>query len=181
MNLTCPKCSKLITVSEAKLPQNQEKAMIKCPACQQIIVFLVPKNTNPQQPENKSDEPKTLVDNIITKQNTNKTVQLIEIASQKIFPLKIGKNIIGRNADISINNGDKFMSRKHCLIEITNKNNTLNIILTDNGEVDDNAKPSTNGTFYNGSPERLSVYDKIYLNNGDKIKIGHTDFYIAIK
>jgi pSer/pThr/pTyr-binding forkhead associated (FHA) protein len=34
-------------------------------------------------------------------------------------------------------------------------------------------EPSTNGTFHNG--KRLTRFDKIFLSNGDSLRIGHTE------
>jgi len=103
---------------------------------------------------------------------------LIDTGTKTAYKLKTGKNIIGRQGDICIDSGDRYIGRKHCLIQIIIKADSLDIILIDDGSISDSGQPSTNGTFYNGN--RLTKYDKIYLNNGDKLKMGHTEFEIRI-
>jgi len=172
MNLTCPKCQKSIVIADDKLPKDKQKAQIKCPVCQQIIIFDVPKSV--QQPI--KQEEKTVIDPIPEKPKATLNIRLIETATKTEYKLKIGKNIIGRKADISIDNGDKYISRIHCLIEIIAKTGSYDVILTDDGSISENGEPSSNGTFHNG--KRLTKFDKIYLENIDKIKIGHSDFII---
>lgn len=171
MNLTCPKCKKVIQLSPEKIPQDKEKAMIKCPSCQQVIVFNVPKIAG--QPPIQKKEDKTIIGGIISNSFAVFNTKLIETATNTEHKLNIGKNVIGRIADVSIDNGDKFISRKHCMIEVVERAGNFEIILTDDGSISDSGEPSTNGTFYNNS--RLTKYDKIYLNIGDKITIGHTE------
>jgi len=172
MNLTCPKCSKAIVLQDDKLPKDKQKAQIKCPVCQQIIIFDVPKSV--QLPI--KQEERTVIDNIPERQKAILNVRLIETSTKKEFKLKTGKNIIGRKADLSIENGDRYISRVHCLIEVIEKTGNINIILTDDGSISESGEPSSNGTFHND--KRLTKYDKIYLEDNDKVRIGHTDFVI---
>jgi len=172
MNLTCPKCSKAIELQDDKLPKDKQKAQIKCPVCQQIIIFDVPKSV--QLPV--KQEEKTVVDIIPERKKAIINVRLIEISTKKEYKLKTGKNIIGRKADLSIDNGDRYISRVHCLIEVIEKTGNIDIILTDDGSISESGEPSSNGTFHN--EKRLTKYDKIYLENNDKVRIGHSDFII---
>ncbi len=179
MNITCPKCKKQITLSPDKLPPDKEKAMIKCPGCEQILIFKVPKTPHqiiiPPEPEDITD-----IDNTLPQPKPKScTVKLIEKESGKVYNLKTGKNIIGRKADISIDNGDRYIGRKHCLIEIINKPNGIEAILTDDGSITDNGEPSKNGTYQNS--KLLSEFDIIYLENNDEVRIGHTDFIIKFQ
>lgn len=177
MNLTCPKCQKLIQISDDKLPHDKEKAMIKCPFCQQVIVFNVPKNAG-QTHVSPPKEEKTIVENVSTGKKNGCFAKLIEVATAKEYRLQIGENIIGRKADIAIDNGDKYISRKHCVVMVVEKTNGIEVILTDNGSISETGEPSTNGTFH--KQKRLTKHDKVYLDNNDKIKIGHTDFKLVI-
>lgn len=167
MQLKCSKCQKIINLPEDKLPKDKEKAMLKCPSCQQIIVFLIPPAL--RKPEVRAD--KTIITEIAAKPKFSNP-RLFNAADNSEYKLKSGKNILGRDADISIN-GDRYISRKHCLIEIIEKNNDLRCILTDDGSISESGEPSTNGTFYNDT--RVTRFDKFYLNHNDKIRIGHTE------
>jgi len=172
MNLTCPKCQKALTIPDDKLPKDKQKAQIKCPVCQQIIIFDVPKSVQ----HTIKQEEKTVIDTTPEKPKATLNIRLIEAATKTEYKLKVGKNIIGRKADISIDNDDKYISRKHCVIIIVEKPNSIEVILTDDGSISETGEPSTNGTFHNG--KRLTKFDKIYIEHNDKIRIGHTDFII---
>jgi len=179
MRLTCPKCQKNILITEDKLPKDKEKAMVKCPGCQQVLVFNVPKAVQPPvlsfgpgvKPQVTQREDKTII-NESFEQEKPLDAKLVDEGNEKEYALKEGKNVIGRKADISVAN-DPFISRKNCLIEVLKNSYHYDFILTDDGTLSDSGEPSTNGTFHNGN--RLSKYDKIYLSNGDKIRIGHSE------
>lgn len=168
MQLKCSKCQRLISIADDKLPRDREKAMIKCPGCQQVLVFTVPASLRTVAPA----ADKTIITSPPAETGTERP-RLCSADGTAEYPLKPGKNIIGRDADVCIP-GDKYISRKHCLVEVIEKNRRLLCILTDDGSINENNEPSTNGTFYNDS--RLSRFDKIYLNDGDRIRIGHSDF-----
>lgn len=167
MQLKCTKCQKSISIPEDKLPKDKERAMVKCPSCQQVLVFNIPAAL--RQPVAQAD--KTIITAPPAKSEPTNP-RLVCDAGQTEYKLKPGKNIIGRDTDISIP-GDRYISRKHCLIEVVEKNFGHLCILTDDGSISDSGTPSTNGTFYNGN--RLTRYDKFYLENNDKIRVGHTD------
>jgi pSer/pThr/pTyr-binding forkhead associated (FHA) protein len=86
------------------------------------------------------------------------------------FPLKEGKNIIGRLTstnlpDIPINN-DKYVSRQHACINIArNALNQFVYLISD--------LKSTNGIFINGDLEKLSD-TPFELKDADTIQIGET-------
>lgn len=96
-----------------------------------------------------------------------------ETMPQRAYTLKRGKNIIGRNSEttplevnLRIDTEDKYMSRKHCVIDVVEENNQIDYILNDS--------LSTNGTFLNGKAQRLSAHDEIYLKDADCVQIGRT-------
>ena len=94
----------------------------------------------------------------------------------KTLNLKPGKNIIGRGKDAHhiLDVGDKYMSRRHCVVEvITGSSGGYQYILYDYGH-DSPADASTNGTFLNANVKRLENRDEMYLKNGDVIQIGRT-------
>jgi phage FluMu protein Com len=168
MQIKCSKCQKVITIAEEKIPRDKEKAMIKCPGCQQVLVFTIPPAM--RNPAPRAD--RTIIAQGPVKHGTS-LPRLCHVTENVEYRLKPGKNIIGRDADINIP-GDHYISRKHCLVEVIEKNGEILSILTDDGSISDSGEPSTNGTFHNDV--RLTRYDKIYLNNSDKVRLGHTDF-----
>jgi hypothetical protein len=96
-----------------------------------------------------------------------------ETMPQRVYTLKRGKNIIGRNSEttppevnLRIDTEDKYMSRKHCIIDVADENGQIVYILNDS--------LSTNGTFLNGKAQRLSAQDEIYLKDADCVQIGRT-------
>jgi DNA-directed RNA polymerase subunit RPC12/RpoP len=167
MQLKCTKCSKIINIPEERLPKDKERAMVKCPSCQNVIVFNIPVSL--QKIESRPD--KTII-SVASVKSRKKNPRLVNDSGQTEFKLKSNKNIIGRDADISIQ-GDSYISRKHCLIEVIEKQNEVLYVLTDDGSINESGTPSTNGTFHNGA--RLSKYDKIYLESNDKIRVGRTE------
>jgi predicted Zn finger-like uncharacterized protein len=168
MQLTCSKCQRVINIAKEKIPADKEKAMIKCPGCQQVIVFTIPQAFRKTVPQ----ADRTIISQGPEKPKNNRP-RLCQADDGAEYELKPGKNIIGRDAGISIP-GDRFISRRHCLVEVVEKNGELLCVLTDDGSIADSGEPSTNGTFHN--EVRLTKYDKMYLNNGDKVRLGHTEF-----
>lgn len=103
--------------------------------------------------------------------------KLVNIDTKDEYFLQKGqKNIIGRNAAISIKTNDAFMSGQHCCIEIIEISGNTKAFLYDDGTGSQKSKPSTNGTFVNEATSRISELQKIILFNGDKIKLGRTHF-----
>jgi hypothetical protein len=173
MQLKCTKCQRVINIAEEKIPKDKEKAMIKCPGCQQVIVFTIPKALrNPGLQDDKT----VISPGPVSQKNIHP--RLCQAPDDMIYPLNPGKNIIGREAGISIP-GDRYISRLHCLIEVMEKNGQTLCILTDDGSINESGEPSTNGTFYNDV--RLTRYDKVYLNHGDKVRLGRTEFVFKIE
>ncbi len=168
MQIKCSRCQKLIVIADDKLPRDREKVMIKCPGCQQVLSFTIPRALRDAIPQGE----KTVISTAKEKPSPGKP-RLCDPDSLVEYPLKPGKNILGREAAISFQ-GDRFISRKHCLIEVVEKAGEQRCILTDDGSISDSGEPSTNGTFHNDT--RLTRYDKVYLDHNDRIKLGHTTF-----
>ncbi len=172
MQITCPKCQKNIQIAKEKLPADKPKAMIKCPGCQQVISFNIPGFQPPVQ--NLPKEEKTEIGtNTGWSETKSFNPKLTEISTGKTFYLQNGINIPGRKGNPAIDNGDHFMSRKHCVIEVNSQPGSSFAMLYDDGSINENGEPSTNGTFYNGT--RLNKYDKIYLADGDLVRLGQTE------
>jgi len=168
MQIKCTRCGKLIGIADEKLPRDKEKAMVKCPGCQQVLSFAIPPNLRNEAPP----ADRTVISTSPEKPKISRP-RLCDPEGKAEFPLKTGKNILGRDADISFP-GDRYISRKHCLIEVIEKSGEMLCILTDDGSISDSGEPSTNGTFHNDI--RLTRYDKVYLSHQDKIKLGHTEY-----
>ena len=113
-------------------------------------------------------------------QNNNGEVGWLIVHDEKTpakpLTLKTGKNIIGRGKDAHhiLDVGDKYMSRRHCVVEvIVGSSGGYQYILYDYGH-ESPSETSTNGTFLNANPKRLENRDELYLKNGDVIQIGRT-------
>jgi pSer/pThr/pTyr-binding forkhead associated (FHA) protein len=169
MQIKCSQCQKLIGIADDKLPRDRDKAMIKCPGCQKVLVFAIP----PALRNATAPADRTVIATGGSKILPGGRPRVSNPADQSELPLKTGKNVLGREADLSFP-GDRYISRKHCLIEVIEKSGELLCILTDDGSISDSGEPSTNGTFHNDT--RLTRYDKVYLNHLDRIKLGHTEF-----
>ena len=86
--------------------------------------------------------------------------------------------MIGRKsafpADIAIETKDEYMSRRHCVIEVTeNAGRGFTFRLTDYNAL--------NGTFINGRiQKKLQAEDIILLNDGDTLQMGLTKIVFRI-
>jgi pSer/pThr/pTyr-binding forkhead associated (FHA) protein len=133
-----------------------------------MVLFVNPTFVQNVKSEDFTDPP--IAPNVIKSQTFKP--RLIEIASGKVYLLKKGNNIIGREADLFGDHPDNYISRFHCKIEVVSDADPRRVLLIDDGKIND-GKPSANGTFHNNV--RLTTFDKIILTDGDKVRIGHTD------
>lgn len=175
MQIVCPKCKKQLQIPLDKLPPDKDKAMVKCPGCQQVITFNIPRK--PSQAVQNPPPGATVVDDAMSGSNKLLKISLIHDESGKVYDLKPGRTTLGRKGDIAFED-DLFLSRVHCLIQVSEKGGRTKAILTDDGTGSASGEPSKNGTFYNG--ERLGIYDQIILNKGDIIRIGRTELKVQI-
>lgn len=94
------------------------------------------------------------------------------------FPLVEGKNIIGRK-DANVVIDDKTVSRKHCVIEVSQVDEgNYHYHIYDIGFVE--GSPSTNGVFVSGRSQRLQDYEKLPLSVGSTFRIGETSLKIKL-
>jgi predicted Zn finger-like uncharacterized protein len=93
------------------------------------------------------------------------------VNGSKSFNLKLGENIIGRgdgnSGDISID--DKYVSRKHAILSLENRENQLYVSISDCN--------STNGTF-NKDKNKLKPMLKYHFKNDDYFIVGLTKLSI---
>lgn len=201
MQIKCSKCGKLIVIADDKLPKDKEKAMVKCPACTQALVFIIPAairqpvmtgagvasspKTGPesQQPIGGGGE-KTVIE--WSRPSPSKP-RLVNETDGTTLELKPGENIFGRSGGpegaapqssnprfFHVITGDKYISHKHCLINVIEQHGNHLCTISDDGSISDSGLPSTNGTFCND--KKLTKFDKLFLSPGDKVRIGHTEF-----
>jgi len=99
-----------------------------------------------------------------------------EDKDHQTFELKKGKNIIGRatpNHHPNIPIKDVYLSRRHAVLIVKlNDNNMYEYYIADNSIVND-GKQSKNGTYVNGSTERLADRAQRIID-GDTFQIGLT-------
>lgn len=164
--LPCPKCQHVMKLPLARLPQNKPMGLVNCTQCGQAIKFKIPNFKAP------------VVDKTeIPAGDTSEATQLDAAFEGKLrdeqgntYVLRVGVNVLGRQGDVALPAADKKISRKHCAIEVKESPGGWLVILSDDGS--HTGKPSTNGTF--SDENRLSKYDKVYLEDGDRFRVGRT-------
>ncbi|WP_215239383.1 FHA domain-containing protein [Dyadobacter helix] len=148
---------------------------IKCPKCKQITTIKVPAEKIAKPAQHKDEPDRSAIPEV---SEMGWIVVHDEFTPEQTFPLKIGKNRIGRYSpdkpcEVMIKTNDTFMSRNHSVIEVKEKaDGKLIYIISDIG--------STNGTFINAL-RRLSEYDKIILLDGDTVQLGRTKIVLKTK
>lgn len=165
ISVTCPKCTTKNKVSiPKKMPQKK----------------ITPK------PQISSDATMILDDSSFDSNlNTDAMGWLVvhtENMEAKTFPLKIGKNLIGRLTDETENvldvklSGDSYISRYHCVMEVVENRGKIKYVLYEFKK-----KPSMNGTFLNNENHRLKPTDEFYIKDGETIQIGRTKVVLKTK
>ena len=162
----------------------------RCPKCTTITPFEVPAESEASlasdQPQKQvTGQNKTLVldrdDNqpAVTSEQIGWLVVHDENTARQTFPLKVGRNVIGRKSnsktcDIMIETNDAFMSRQHSVIDVLQyADGRFAYIVSDCG--------SANGTFVNAdTSRRLSQHDQIYLKDGDTLQLGKTKLVLKM-
>lgn len=182
IKLTCEHCKKEYQYSRLTLSKYWgKKIAIKCKHCQARNVVTIDQEfmTGVKKPQ-KTDDFTLILGGQVPSVNDYKLGKLQVLQSQysenQILNLKIGDNVIGRkaNSDISdsnkvgISTNDTTISRSHCLITVLKMDDGMyKYILSDLG--------SANGTFYfyDGNEKRLDREEKIYIELGNDIGLGH--------
>ncbi|GAB3976140.1 hypothetical protein GCM10028806_35030 [Spirosoma terrae] len=139
---------------------------IKCPRCNTVNSIKVPAERISKSTQEQNHQAFTTIE-----QEVAWIIVHDEHTAAQTFPLKLGKNILGRFSpdkpcDVMIKTNDVFMSRNHSLIEVMRRpDNVLIFTISDIS--------STNGTFIN-AVRKLSKFDKLILKDGDTIQLGKT-------
>lgn len=151
----CAHCGRKIKFDAALLMP--ERPLVRCPVCKTVsnVAKALEKQAAPLP------------------QEVGWLVVHDEQTPEQTLSLKPGKNIVGRAseskpADVPIRTEDRYMSRNHCVLEVSQlPSGQWEYLLSDIG--------STNGTFLNGKPNsRLREQMQVVLTDGDTIQIGRT-------
>lgn len=181
MKVRCGKCKVVLEYNPEQL--NKKRPILRCPKCKainEVPISKTIKNNTKKQHSMQNDE------NTIIQNNTNNTNEVgwivvhDENTNTQTYPLFLGVNTIGRKSvskpcDVMIETTDKYMSRKHCTIEVVkNRRGQFDYIIYE--------ESATNGTFINASiNKKLSQQDQIYLKDGNTIQMGHTKVVLKTK
>lgn len=153
--VTCPHCKEgSLTISQ----ETSGQGIAVCSKCQGRVSFTARKPTE------------TIIKSELIQRFKGKLILLRRGWLNKDYPLKDGKNIVGRYdeskvSDIAIK-GDSSMSRQSVEIEVDHHDKGYSFKLT--------VKNSTNPVLHNNKP--LAIGDSISLNFGDSIILGKTKF-----
>jgi predicted Zn finger-like uncharacterized protein len=179
VGIKCKNCQTKLAV-----PVNKEmfgsNITVRCKNCNEIIPVKIPeeqvflnKNKGQKQDQNKGNQ--TV---IRTTSSDEICIILQTIASEytkfQKFDIDQDRMTIGRKnqagpkfrPDLEVDTQDKYMSKVHAIFFRKGKEA---ITVSDLN--------STNGTWLNG--EKLKPNDEEYLEDGDQLKIGRTDFKIV--
>lgn len=176
----CPRCGTGLKINGNVNMANLQEKNLTCPRCKNNSPF----SSYKVQSQQNQNEPNTTTTPIYGNQSPNDppsvtpsakvlTPGRLVIPALKLrFDLKIGKNIIGRQAQSSTANfqipcQEKLMSRNHILIEVI-KNEAKGYVhkLSLN-------KEHSNPTFFGETP--MEYGDKFYLHDGDMIQLPYTN------
>lgn len=151
----CPHCKEGSLVISQDSPG---QGIAVCSKCKGRVSFTARKPTE------------TIIKSELIQRFKGKLILLRRGWLNKDYPLKDGKNIVGRYdeakvSDIAIK-GDSSMSRQSVEIEVDHQDKGYSFKLT--------VKNSTNPVLHNNKP--LTIGDSISLNFGDSIILGKTKF-----
>ncbi len=169
ISVKCPKCATVMPLPITEDDLGKKKQAV-CPKCYRATNYNIPLSLaprfepDPTQIGNKRDEA-TLLLEVVKNEDTD----------YQSFPLTSEYYTIGRKnegspesrPDIAVVTTDMRMSRKHAVIK---KKGNVGFTLKDMG--------SKNGVEYNGS--KLDPDEEVYLANGDRFKLGHTEFRVTL-
>ena len=168
MVITCIKCKTELRIDAKKV--DVSNSVIRCPKCK--AEFKLNLNATSGSASDSSDsEERTKMES--SNLATGWIVVHDEQTKPRVFPLKLGRNVIGRKSrsrpcDIMIDTKDMYMSRNHCAIHVgKSPKGDLSYLIK--------CVKSLNGTFINeGKKGKLNLNDEIYLEDKDTIQLGRT-------
>lgn len=169
-NEACPDVGQLrpLALAPDLLRQLREsgktKVRLKCPRCGTPIVLPLPEEVPAGTPET---------------QLPDELGQLISVDTGRTYPLRLGRNVVGKGsvskpADVALEANDPHLSRQHCVVEVRiGPSGRVEYLLSDANATGDGPM-SLNGTFVNDRPQPLQPPDRIFLRDGDTIRLGAT-------
>lgn len=166
----CPKCDNYIVFDETQYTDGQQ-LVFSCPTCSKQFAIRI----------GKSKLQATRKEEVLDEQeNANKCGSIVVVENvfhyKQVIPLCMGDNVIGRyvrGTDINtpIETTDPSIDTKHCIIRVQHdKRGGLQYILRD--------APSNTGTFYMN--HILRDQDRIRLEEGSIITIGATTLILRV-
>lgn len=185
--IKCPKCNVVLDVKNSK---ERPELLLNCPRCRtELLVKFPPREEPIEAPTFCDAKPKTNQSHqSVGSENFSFETQLGDtpfqstsrerskaklpklICNGETYVLSEGENVIGRRANTSLATiqiacTDRFMSRQHCIITITDKQDgTYKAVLSN--------YQNKNETSINGY--KIDSGDAIVLNDGNTITMGHT-------
>lgn len=188
IRIKCSNCGVMLKFRTDKLPA--ATVSIICPKCGTKNKVTIPKDKLKQQinpvPNPKSEEEETDIQNDALDTPLDGAMGWLVVHTEnmeaKTYPLKKGTNKIGRLTSSNANlldvrlEGDRYVSRKHCIIEVAGNRGKIGYILYEFKE-----KPSLNGTYLNDKKYRIKPTDELYLEDGETIQIGRTKLVLKTK
>lgn len=180
LRIKCKNCQTNLVVP-VKEDMFGKSISIRCKKCNEIIPLKIPKEEvfkkkQNQQSSQQNSGTQTVINTITTTEiyielhavpNGNTRLQKFDVDQAR---MTIGrKNMAGPRyrPDLEVDTEDKYMSKVHAVFSRKGKNAFTIADLN-----------STNGTWLNG--EKLHPNDEEYLENGDLLKIGRTEFSVKL-
>lgn len=181
--IKCPNCGVVLDVKNSK---NEQEKLIVCPQCQAELRVKFPQQepltaltyiaAKPNQSNDGatqlagSHKPQESAATQLFVPPTSSTKRAVLMYGGKTYPLKEGKNIVGRmattsQATVQIETTDRYMSRQQCIITVSSLPGGEQKVLLSNYQ-------NKNATSVDG--QELADGDVIRLVNGNSIKMGKT-------
>lgn len=167
IKVKCPCCSKVLTVRNVPGIENMQ---LTCPICKQKSSFKAFRQINEcddgtQYVGSGNKQSDVTMD---SKPQTSVVRGVLRMGTDFVFPLKKGRNVVGRkasvsSADIQIQTESKRMSREHLVIEVKEIGGRGLVYYASL------YKERLNQTFIGG--EQITYGDSFVLNDGDIIKL----------
>ncbi len=187
--IKCPKCNVVLDVKNSKgLPEMQ----ITCPRCGTNLLVKFKQQAAPVEAHTFYARSQQQADNGATQLGDNQSFEtqlstspageqqessLCLVYQGECYPLSLGRNVIGRRgttsmATVQIATNDHFMSRQHCIINVsTRADGTMKAVISN--------YQNKNETAING--RTIATGDAIILQDGNTITMGQTTVTYTIR
>jgi pSer/pThr/pTyr-binding forkhead associated (FHA) protein len=173
--IKCPKCN---VVLDIKNKEDKPELQLSCPKCGTLLKVKFSPKSEPVEAPTFFAAPKPQsqlrVDSCATQlagfNATPQSAKASLICGGREYTLVEGRNVIGRksptsNANIQLSTNDPYMSRHHCIINLTTMPDGRKKAVLSNYQ-------NKNATLVNG--QRLLPGDVIILQKGNTVTLGKT-------